>query len=129
VLGKQAVSELKRVGVAFDLSHCGHRTTSHGIAASKKPVLLSHVGCKAVHEHPRNKTDSELRAMADKGGVAGIQLMPFLNVMEARNTALVIQHIEHAVQVCGEDHVGIGGDLSITPIKRTPEYQMQRIVL
>ena len=49
--------------------------------------------------------------------------MPFLNVMEARNTALVIQHIEHALQVCGEDHVGIGGDLSITPIKRTPEYQ------
>jgi membrane dipeptidase len=123
VLGHQAVAEMNRVGVAVDLSHCGRRTTAEGIAASTKPILLSHVGCNAVHRHPRNKNDSELRAMAEKGGVAGIYLMPFLDVAGARNTDLVIRHIEHAIRVCGEDHVGIGSDLSIQPITETPEYK------
>jgi membrane dipeptidase len=122
-LGRQAVTEMNRVGVAVDLSHCGHRTTAEGIAASTKPVLLSHVGCNAVFRHPRNKDDSELRAMAQKGGVAGIYLMPFLDIAGTRNTDLVVRHIEHAIQVCGEDHVGIGSDLSIQPIIETTEYK------
>ncbi len=123
VLGRQAVAEMNRLGVAIDLSHCGDRTTAEGIAASAKPVLLSHVGCNAVHRHPRNKNDSELRAMAEKGGVAGIYLMPFLDVIGQRNTGLVIRHIEHAINVCGEDHVGIGSDLSIQPVEETTEYK------
>jgi membrane dipeptidase len=53
--------------------------------------------------------------MADKGGVAGIYLMPFLTPGRQPTTADVVAHIEHAVNVCGEDHVGIGSDLSITP--------------
>lgn len=122
-LGRQAVAEMNRVGVAVDLSHCGQRTTADGIQASKKPVLLSHTGCNAVHQHPRNKNDVELRAMAEKGGVVGIFVMPFLDVDGRRDTALVVRHIEHAIDVCGEDHVGIGSDLSITPIEETPEYQ------
>lgn len=123
VLGRQAITEMNRVGVAVDLSHCGHRTTAEGIAASSKPVLLSHIGCNAVHRHPRNKDDSELRAMAERGGVAGIYLMPFLDVTGPQNTELVVKHIEHALQICGEDHVGIGSDLSIQPIKETSEYK------
>jgi len=123
LLGRQAIGEMNRVGVAVDLSHCGHRTTADGIAASTKPVLLSHTGCNAVFRHPRNKDDSELRAMAEKGGVAGIYLMPFLDVAGPRNTELVVRHIEHAIRVCGEDHVGIGSDLSIQPIVETREYK------
>jgi membrane dipeptidase len=123
LLGRQAVGEMNRVGVAIDLSHCGHRTTAEAIAASVKPVLLSHIGCNSVHRHPRNKNDSELRAMAEKGGVAGIYLMPFLDIDGTRNTDLVVRHIEHAINVCGEDHVGIGSDLSIQPIEETAEYK------
>ena len=122
-LGKQAVLEMNRVGVAVDLSHCGQRTTADGIQVSKKPALITHAGCNAVHSHPRNKNDAELRALAEKGGVVGIFVMPFLDVEGERNTDLVIRHIEHAIQVCGEDHVGIGGDLSISPIEETPEYK------
>jgi membrane dipeptidase len=66
---------------------------------------------------------SELRAMAHKRGVVGIYLMPFLDVEGSRDTDLVIRHLEHAIQVCGEDHVGIGSDLSVTPIEETPEYR------
>jgi membrane dipeptidase len=123
VLGRQAIGEMNRLGISVDLSHCGHRTTAEGIAASSKPVLLSHVGCNALHAHPRNKNDSELRAMAEKGGVAGIYLMPFLDIRGPRNTELVVKHIEHAIDVCGEDHVGIGSDLSIQPIEESPEYK------
>jgi membrane dipeptidase len=61
--------------------------------------------------------------MAEKGGVVGIFLMPFLDVDGGRDTALVVRHIEHAIQVCGKDHVGIGSDLSITPIEESPEYK------
>jgi membrane dipeptidase len=61
--------------------------------------------------------------MAQKGGVAGIYLMPFLDIAGTRNTDLVVRHIEHAIQVCGEDHVGIGSDLSIQPIIETTEYK------
>ena len=125
LLGRRAIAEMNRVGIAIDLSHCGYRTTAEAIAASAKPVLLSHVGCNAVHKHPRNKNDSELRAMAEKGGVAGIYLMPFLDVHGPRNTDLVVRHIEHAIKVCGEDHVGIGSDLSIQPIEETPDYKRE----
>ncbi len=122
-LGKQAVLEMNRVGVAVDLSHCGQRTTAEAIRISQRPVLISHAGCNAVHAHPRNKNDAELRAMAEKGGIVGIFIMPFLDVDGKRDTDLVVRHIEHALQVCGEDHVGIGSDLSITPIHETPEYK------
>jgi membrane dipeptidase len=123
-LGKDAISEMNRLGVGVDLSHCGQRTTADGIRVSSKPVLITHAGCNAVHAHPRNKDDAELRALAEKGGVIGIFIMPFLDVDGQRNTDLVVRHIEHAIRVCGEDHVGIGSDLSITPIEETPEYKV-----
>ena len=60
--------------------------------------------------------------LADRGGVAGIYLMPFLTPGRVATTEDLMLHIEHAVQVCGEDHVGIGSDLSITPIDESDEY-------
>lgn len=60
--------------------------------------------------------------MADGGGVVGIYLMPFLTPGRAPNRDDVLDHVEHALDVCGEDHVGIGSDLSITPIDGSDEY-------
>ncbi len=60
--------------------------------------------------------------MADGGGVIGIYLMPFLSPGRASTGDDVIAHIEHAISVCGEDHVGIGSDLSTTPIDGSDEY-------
>lgn len=120
--GHQVVERMDELGLIVDLSHCGQRTTADGIAASRNPVAISHSGCAALHPHPRSKHDAELRALAEKGGVIGIYLMPFLTHPRAPTTADVVAHIEHALQVCGEDHVGIGSDLSITPIDPTPEF-------
>ena len=77
-LGVEAVERMNALGIAVDLSHCGTRTTATGIAASAKPPLITHSGCREVYRHPRSKEDRELKAMADKGGVVGIYLMPFL---------------------------------------------------
>ncbi len=122
-LGRDLVAELNERRVVVDLSHCGQQTTADAIAASRQPIAISHSGCTAIADRPRNKRDEELRAMAEKGGVLGVYLMPFLTVGTQPTAADVIRHVEHAIQVCGEDHVGIGSDLSITPHVVTDAYR------
>jgi membrane dipeptidase len=120
--GHAVVERMNEVGMMVDLSHCGQRTTAEGIAASSAPVAITHSGCNAVARHPRSKDDTELRAMADGGGVIGIYLMPFLTPGRVAMRDDVLDHIEHAIDVCGEDHVGIGSDLSTTPIDGSADY-------
>ena len=121
--GRQVVEQMNRLGVAVDLSHCGTQTTADGIATSTKPPLITHSGCREVYRHPRSKEDRELKAMADKGGVVGIFFMPFIGEGSGAPTVeMLMRQINHAVKVCGADHVGIGSDLSTTPIDETPEY-------
>jgi membrane dipeptidase len=112
--GVAAVKKMNEIGVAVDLSHSGYRTTSEAIAASSKPVLISHSGCAAVYAHPRSKPDDILKALADRGGYFGVYLMPYLVASPTVPTRQhVLDHLEHAINVCGADHVGIGSDSSI----------------
>ena len=123
-LGFEAVELMNAIGIAVDLSHCGKRTTRDGIEASARPPLLTHSGCRALHDNPRNKDDDILRAMANKGGVIGIYFMPFLgdNGSPWATEAMVLDHIDHALQVCGEDHVGIGTDGPIPTVRESQEF-------
>ena len=121
-LGRELVAELNARRVIVDLAHCGQRTTAEGIATSKAPVAISHSACRAIVDVPRSKRDEELKAMADKGGVVGIYLMPFLAAKGQPTSDDLVRHIEHAVKVCGEEHVGIGSDLSVTPHVVDAEY-------
>ena len=121
-LGRAAVAKMNEMGIAIDLSHCGQRTTAEAIETSTKPVLFTHTGCAAVHPHPRNKEDRELRALADRGGVAGIYFMPYLVASPISPTREhVLQHLGHALKVCGTDHVGIGTDGILDTFPDTPE--------
>ncbi len=123
-LGREAVARMNDLGVAVDVSHCGPRTTAEAIEASAKPVLISHTGCRAVFDNPRNKDDAALRAMADRGGVAGIYLMPYLSAGPGPITVDdLMRHIDHAVAVCGSDHVGIGSDQGIVPVADDADYR------
>jgi membrane dipeptidase len=123
-LGKEAVRRMNTLGVAVDLSHCGTRTTAEAIAVSQKPVLITHTGCSAIFRHPRNKDDRELRAAAERGGVVGIYLMPYLDGGAGELTpAMFLAHFDHALKVCGEDHVGIGSDQGVAPIQDSREYR------
>jgi len=121
--GRALVGRLNSLGSLVDLSHCGRQTTMDGIETSVKPVAVTHSGCSAIADVPRNKPDDILRRLADRGGVVGIYLMPFLRVSGQPMAEDFMRHLTHALDVCGEDHVGIGSDNSITPIELTPEFR------
>ena len=123
--GHQVVERLNAEKLVIDLSHGSQRTTSEAIRASKAPVLIGHAGCRALSDLPRNVADAELRALADKGGVVGIIFWPYLRVDTQPMAIDVIRHLEHAIKVCGEDHVGIGTDSDLAPVKRTPEWERE----
>jgi len=120
--GREAIARMNALGILVDLSHCGRRTTHDAISISRRPPAFTHTGCAAVAEHPRNKTDEELKALADKGGVAGIYFMPYLKPGAQPMAEDVLRHLEHAIDVAGEDHVGLGTDGSVSAVDLTPEY-------
>ena len=116
-LGREAVPEMNRLGIAIDLSHANAATTANVLDLSAKPPIMTHAGCAAIHAHPRNKTDEQLRALADRGGVVGIFDLPYLTASPKQPTLEdYLEHLEHALRVAGEDHVGIGSDVGILPL-------------
>jgi membrane dipeptidase len=121
-LGRQAIARMNELGVAIDLSHANSATATAAMKASSRPVLMTHGGCAAVHPHPRNKSDAELRALADKGGVIGIYDLFYL-APSPRQPGLddYLAHMTHALDVCGEDHVGIGSDTAFDSVDLSPE--------
>jgi membrane dipeptidase len=123
--GHEVVERLNAEKIVVDLSHGGQRTIREGIAASRAPMLIGHAGCRALADLPRNVADAELRAMADRGGAIGIIFWPYLRVDTQPMAIDLIRHIEHAIKVCGEDHVGIGTDTGVSPMERTPRFEKE----
>ena len=121
--GVTAIERLNDLGILVDLSHCGRQTAADAIRVSKKPVAFTHTGCQALSDHPRNRTDAELRAVAEKGGVCGIYFMPYLSEGRQPTAADIVRHVEHMVQVAGEDHVSIGTDGNISPTVVDQKYK------
>jgi membrane dipeptidase len=123
--GIEAIARMNALGILIDLSHCGRQTAADAIAASSRPVAFTHTGCFALAEHPRHRTDAELKAVADTGGVNGIFIMPYLSKGRQPTAGDVIAHVEHAIDVAGEDHVSIGTDGTVSPTGLTEEYKEQ----
>ena len=122
-LGHEAVRRMNTLGVLVDVSHANPTTAAQAVQASSHPIAITHTGARAIHTHPRNQPDTVLRAVAESGGVVGIFLMPFLGAdPREASRALFMRHLRHALDVCGEDHVGIGSDQSITPVEINDDY-------
>lgn len=121
--GREVIARLNANRVMVDLSHSGERTCLEAARLSTQPISINHTGCRALTDLPRNKTDAELRLVAEKGGFVGIYFMPFLNATSVASAADVVAHIEHAIQVCGEDHVGIGTDGGTTAVDDMAAYR------
>ena len=121
--GVEAIERMNDIGILVDLSHCGRQTAADAIRVSKKPVAFTHTGCQALADHPRNRTDAELKAVADKGGVCGIYFMPYLSEGRQPTASDIVLHLEHMVQVAGEDHVSIGTDGNISPTVVDQKYK------
>jgi len=110
-LGRKAVAAMNSLGVAIDMSHANDATSFGILQASSQPALITHGGCAAIYPHPRNKSDALLRAVSQKGGVVGIYDLPYLAPSPKQPTLEdYMAHMTHALDVCGEDHVGIGSD-------------------
>jgi membrane dipeptidase len=109
-LGHATIARIEKEKMLVDFSHGGQRTIAEGIAATTRPPIISHTGCRALHDNPRNVWDAEMKACADKGGVVGIYWMPFLVANSKPGSADLIRHMDHVKNLCGEDHVSIGTD-------------------
>lgn len=121
-LGREAVARMNALGVTLDLSHADEASTLAATAASTRPTAITHAGCAAIHAHPRNKSDAVLRAVAESGGVVGIYELSYLSEgPEQQSLDVYLAHMLHALDVCGEDHVGIGSDAILTPFDTSPD--------
>ena len=120
--GFQVVEGMNELRMLVDLSHCSEQTTFDAIRYSKRPCAFTHAGCRALLATERNKTDAQIRALAEKGGVVGIFNMScWLTDRDTASLDVVIDHIKHAVRIAGIDHVGFGSDGPMGGVQRLTE--------
>ena len=109
--GAEVVSQMNRLGVMVDLSHASERSFYDALELSRQPIVCSHSSCRVLCDHPRNLTDDQLRALAKAGGVAQVTFYNgFLRTDGQASILDAVAHINHAVDVMGIEHVGIGTD-------------------
>lgn len=112
--GTAVVAKMNDAGMAIDVSHCGEKTTLDTIAASTKPVLITHSNCKALARVPRCKTDEAIIAAAKKGGVIGVTgVRHFVKAGDPVTIEDALDHYDHAVKIAGMEHVGLGSDFDL----------------
>jgi membrane dipeptidase len=113
VFGRRAVERMNRLGMLIDCSHCGDQTTRDVVATSEKPIILSHIGARALWQSNRLAPDDVLEACAAKGGVIGVEAAPHTTITRDQTTHSldsVMEHFEYIKTLVGIDHVGFGPD-------------------
>jgi membrane dipeptidase len=118
--GKQVIRTMDSLGMIIDISHVGRKTVDDILAISKNPIIASHSGAYAVRSHYRNLTDTQIRAIAQRGGVIGVVFYPtFLVSSGQARIDNVIQHIDYIKNLVGVDYIAIGSDfdgIETTPV-------------
>lgn len=128
--GKKIIRRMNSVGMGVDVSHCGDKTTMESIAASDKPVLITHGSCRSIAKGvARAKTDESIKAVAKTGGVVGIPILRFM--IKEKEPVFIddfLNHIDHVAQIAGIEHVGIGSDQGLyTEDYGTKEWRKSRL--
>jgi membrane dipeptidase len=111
--GREAIAEMNRVGIMVDLSHVGPKTSEEAILESKKPVCYSHCLPAGLKQHPRNKSDEQLRFIAAHGGFIGVTMFPpFLKRGIDATVDDYVEAIDYVIDLVGDDCVGVGTDFT-----------------
>ncbi len=108
--GRQLVGGMNDLGMLVDVSHLSAPSFWHAMQAAQAPVIASHSACRALTEHGRNLHDDQLRAIADGGGVVGVTCVHHFVHPTHPTLERYLDHVEHAVDAAGIDHVGFGSD-------------------
>jgi membrane dipeptidase len=122
--GIAVVREMNRLGVTVDLSHCGVSTFMDAVKVSEDPVLCTHANCRALNPNVRNKSDEQITALAEKGGVICVaSYSPICETRTQTRPTIVdfVSHVDHIVNLVGVDHVGVGLDLDDTLSRESHE--------
>ncbi|MEG1125792.1 MAG: membrane dipeptidase, partial [Oscillospiraceae bacterium] len=129
--GKLAVERMNELGILIDVSHLSDGGFSDVLQISKKPFVASHSNCRALSPHRRNLTDEMLKALAEKGGVAGVNFGPGFLSADITSTESTLPNIlaqlRHMIQIggigcaaIGTDFDGIKGNLAIPGADKMP---------
>jgi membrane dipeptidase len=122
--GAKFITRMNEVGVIVDTAHSGPRTTLDAAALSTQPVVASHTTAAALLRHQRAKSDDELKAIAQTGGVIGVMAVPFvLAAGEGVTVEAWLEHVDYVVDLVGWQHVAVGTDW---PLQR-PKTILQRL--
>lgn len=110
--GKEAVSFMQQAGMLIDVSHLSDGGFWDVWKHTKEPIIASHSNCRSICPHLRNLTDEMIRALANHGGISGVNFYPNFIMSGATycTAEAIASHIEHFIQIGGEDCVGIGTD-------------------
>ena len=109
--GRQVIGEMNRLGLMVDLSHAADSSFYDALQISRTPIVCSHSSSRALCNHPRNLTDDQMKALSQKGGVCQITLYKgFLNGTSEATILDAMAHLDHAIELMGIDHVGLGTD-------------------
>jgi membrane dipeptidase len=117
--GRDLVRECNRLGILVDVSHLSQRGFWDVLRLSQAPVIASHSNARAVHDHPRNLWDDQLRALADSGGCVGLNAYPDFVAAHPPRVEQLADHAAHMLEVMGPEHIGLGLDL----VDFVPEYR------
>jgi len=108
--GVTVVRRMEQLGMLVDLSHMAESGFWHTLRVTDGPVVVTHANSASVHPHPRNLTDEQVRAIAERGGVVGIHTLPTFVGPDRPTVDRLVDHVEHLVALAGIDAVAFGGD-------------------
>lgn len=109
--GKEVVKAMWEIGMIVDVSHLSEAGFWDLVRISRGPIVASHSNARALCDHPRNLTDDQIRAVAETGGVVGVNFYPgFLTSSGRAGIEDILRHIEYIAEVGGIGCVGLGSD-------------------
>lgn len=128
--GESVVARMNKLGLVVDTGHCSKQTTLDACEKSTSPVIASHTGANKIHNHYRNKSDVEIKAIAKTGGVIGVYTMPYFLDEDENNTTIhhFLDHVDYIIDLVGIDHVGIGTDWPMTDTNWSLEYFKEHVM-